>query len=183
MDDQQLSTTPKYDGAPLTFSFDSFINAQVNAAIPKAIIEKSDGTIAYFDHNGSQLPPIDPLNPGTFAELVIMKMSQAQKLPKDLPVGRYEFDSSDFFDSVRQEKGAIHPGTRGHQMYKLTPLGARALPQSAMSLLNQGSEVDIRINDEVFRATQTLQGISVNKVHRNDSTQIPLFNLSESSWK
>ncbi|MGC6366748.1 MAG: hypothetical protein ACON35_01970 [Candidatus Marinamargulisbacteria bacterium] len=124
---EQLSSTPKFTGAENSTAFDSFIGAQVTNAIEDGtIIRKGeDGSITYLDREGNELQPIDPANPLTFAELIMMKMSNAQRLPSNLAVGDHEFKASDYFESLRQNQGTIHPGTQGFEMFRLNPLESR----------------------------------------------------------
>ncbi|MBT6120022.1 hypothetical protein HOH45_00990 [bacterium] len=118
----QLSSTPKYDPkVKHTFPFNPLIGAKVTASFPSGttISKETDGTITYKDKNGCPLQPLDPLNPSSFCEVVIMKMQQSQLLPPDLEVGDHVLELSPYFESLIGTSNSVHPGTKGYQAFAL----------------------------------------------------------------
>lgn len=118
----QLSSTPKYDPkVKHTFPFNPLIGAKVTASFPSGttISKETDGTITYKDKNGCPLQPLDPLNPSSFCEVVVMKMQQSQLLPPDLEVGDHVLELSPYFESLIGTSNSVHPGTKGYQAFAL----------------------------------------------------------------
>ena len=91
------------------------------------IIKDSDGTITYYDPDGNKLEPIDSKNPSIFAQVVMMKMSTALRIPEDLPVGKNIYRASEYLELSMKSNKPIHRGTKGHQMVSFTSSGEKGL--------------------------------------------------------
>ena len=187
---EQMSGTPKYDKSiPFSYPFDSLINAEITDILPKdsIISKKEDGTITVKDSEGNPLAPLDSNNPTTFCQTIIMKMSVAQSIPKDLIPGDYQFVASPYLHSSAQSKTKVHAGTKGFEACRFERIGqTRSLSTTFRRAFNHArnhmsphTKIDLRYRGVTYRVEQMTDhplDFNINVRSRLDSdVDVPLF--------